>query len=115
MSNSGSARNAIANDEAAAIFAALGDPTRVALVGRLSDGSACSITELAADSALTRQAVTKHLQVLEAAGLVTRRKAGRESQYALSPQPLHDARQYLEVVDRQWEQALGRLKSFLER
>lgn len=115
MPNSASARRDIDNEEAAAIFAALGDPTRVALVARLSSGTARSITELAEDSALTRQAITKHLQVLEGAGLVTRRKSGRESLYAYSPQPLHDARQYIDVVDRQWEQALGRLKAFLER
>ena len=115
MSNSGPARNDIANEDAAAIFAALGDPTRVALVTRLSNGSARSITELAEDSALTRQAITKHLQVLEGVGLVNRRKCGRETLYAYNPQPLHDARQYLDVVDRQWGQALGRLKDFLER
>lgn len=115
MSNSGPARNEIDNDEAAAIFAALGDPTRLALVTRLSDGAPRSITQLTEDSALTRQAITKHLQVLEEAGVLTRRKSGRESLYAYSPQPLHDARQYMDAVGRQWEQALGRLKAFTER
>ncbi|SFN07369.1 ArsR/SmtB family transcription factor [Dokdonella immobilis] len=115
MSSSASARRADTDEATAAIFAALGDGTRLALVARLSQGSACSISQLAEHSALTRQAITKHLQVLEKAGLVSRRKSGRETLYACQPRPLHDARRYLDVVERQWDQALGRLKTFIER
>lgn len=100
--------------EAASVFAALGDPTRLSLVSRLCDGSQQSIAQLTEGSTLTRQAVTKHLRVLEDAGIVSRRKSGRESLYAYNPRALHDATRYMEVVSRQWEQALGRLKSHLE-
>ncbi|MGB0134033.1 ArsR/SmtB family transcription factor [Dokdonella sp.] len=100
--------------ETANIFAALGDPTRLGLVTRLSNGSQCSISQLAENSTLTRQAITKHLRVLEDAGVVSSRKSGRENLYALNPQRLHDATAYMDVVSRQWDQALGRLKSFVE-
>lgn len=96
------------------LFAALGDATRLGLVTRLGEGSECSISQLSQGSSLTRQAVTKHLRVLEDAGVVSSRKVGRESLYALKPQRLHDATAYMDVVSRQWEQALGRLKSFIE-
>lgn len=101
--------------DAASVFAALGDPTRLTLVGRLCDGSHHSISQLTEGSPLTRQAVTKHLRVLEEAGIVSSRKAGRESLYAYNPRALHEATQYLQVVSRQWDQALGRLKQFVER
>lgn len=100
--------------DAANIFAALGDSTRLALIARLCDGSQCSISELSTDSPLTRQAITKHLRVLEDAGVVSNRKSGRESIYTLDPKRLHDATAYIDVVSRQWDQALGRLKSFIE-
>lgn len=101
--------------QVAAIFAALGEPTRLGLVTRLCGGSQCSISQLSQDSPLTRQAITKHLRVLEEAGVVSSRKSGREILYALNPEPLHDATAYMDVVSRQWDQALGRLKSFVER
>ncbi|MEZ5462948.1 ArsR/SmtB family transcription factor [Dokdonella sp.] len=100
--------------EAANVFAALGDTTRLGLVARLCDGSQCSISELSQGTALTRQAITKHLRVLEEAGVVSSRKSGRESLYALNPQCLHDATAYMDVVARQWDQALGRLKAHVE-
>lgn len=96
-------------------FAALGDPTRLALVEMLSEASPRSISSLAEGLPLTRQAITKHLLVLEQAGVVSRQKHGRESLFAISPLPLHDARAYIDVVARQWDQALDRLKTFAER
>jgi DNA-binding transcriptional ArsR family regulator len=98
----------------AAVFAALGDPTRLALVGKLSDGAPLSIARLTAGSALTRQAVTKHLRVLESSGVVGRQRAGRESLYRLEPRAIQDVRAYLDGVSRQWDDALARLKAFVE-
>src|SRR6202142_4648172 len=96
------------------VFAALGDETRLRLVGRLCDGSELSISALSDGSRMTRQAITKHLRVLEGAGLVQGTRHGREMRFALEPGPLDEARRYLEVVSAQWESALGRLKSFIE-
>ena len=98
----------------ALIFAALGDPTRLSLVTKLCTGQPHSIARLAEGSALTRQAITKHLHVLESAGLVRSVKSGRESLYKLDPQPLDQARQYLDYVSQMWDQPLSRLKSFVE-
>jgi len=98
----------------APVFAALGDPTRLSLLARLSEGGAQSISSLSTDRTLTRQAVTKHLHVLEAAGLVTSRRIGRESRYSFRPEAMEGARSYLETVARQWSEALWRLKEFVE-
>src|SRR5438045_1480806 len=98
----------------APIFAALGDRTRLALLSRLSDGQAQSIARLSADSGLTRQGVTKHLRVLEGAGLVAMSRAGRESRYRYRPEPIAQARSYLEGVSAQWDGALERLRAFVE-
>jgi len=98
----------------APIFAALGDPTRLGLLMRLSDGESRSISSLSVDSRLTRQAVTKHLHVLQGAGLVRSLKVGRESRFAYRPEPLDAARAYLDAVSAQWDGALGRLKAFVE-
>jgi DNA-binding transcriptional ArsR family regulator len=98
----------------ARVFAAFGDPTRLAIIGTLSDGRARSVSQLTAGSRLTRQAVSKHLRVLAEAGLVHSTRAGRESLYALRPEPLGAARAYLDRVAAQWDDALGRLRSFVE-
>jgi len=113
MSGANAAAASGANAEAA-IFAALGDPTRLALVSRLKDGSARSIAELCAGARMSRQAVTKHLRVLENVGLVGAARFGRESRFALNPEPLRDAAAYLEGVSAQWDDALARLKNFVE-
>lgn len=99
---------------AAPIFAALGDPTRLSLLIRLSDGRQRSIASLAADTSLTRQAVTKHLHVLQNAGLVTSSRSGRESRFAYRPNPVNDAKSFLESISAQWDEALGRLQEFVE-
>ena len=114
MSNLQPRRRAEFTDRAA-VFAALGDATRLSLIGKLSDGEPQSISRLAAGSRLTRQAITKHLKVLEDVGVVESVRAGRESLFAFRPQPLKDAQSYLARVSDQWEQALGRLKSFVEK
>lgn len=98
----------------APIFAALGDETRLALIDRLSRGEPQSISELAEGSPISRQAITKHLKVLEEAGLVESNRAGRESRFALTPTPLGEARDYLDFVSSEWDQALARLKAFLD-
>lgn len=98
----------------APIFAALGDPTRLALIRRLSEGEPRSIAELTAGSELTRQAVTKHLRVLEGVGVVAHRRVGREAHFVLVPTPLDQARKYLAELGRQWDAALVRLKDFVD-
>jgi DNA-binding transcriptional ArsR family regulator len=102
----------------AAVFAALGDETRLALVARLSDGRPASIAQLtdaqSAGSKLTRQAITKHLRVLERARIVHGVRAGRESLFEFDPKPINELREYLYLVSEQWDLALGRLRSFVE-
>jgi DNA-binding transcriptional ArsR family regulator len=99
----------------APIFAALGDETRLALVAKLCRGQPRSISQLTHGSRLTRQAITKHLRVLESAGVVHSVRSGRESLFAFDPQPMDEIRQYLDFVSQQWDLALSRLKSFVER
>lgn len=98
----------------AAIFAALGDGTRLSLLAKLSDGQSRSIAKLSADTSLTRQAITKHLRVLEHAGLVRSIQIGRESRFSFRPEPIVEVRSYLDSVSEQWDAALGRLKAFVE-
>jgi DNA-binding transcriptional ArsR family regulator len=98
----------------ASIFAALGDETRLAMLAKLANGEPQSISRLTEGIDLTRQAVTKHLRVLEDAGMVRSTRVGRESQFALRPKPLDDVRVYLDSVSRQWDDALARLKAFAE-
>ena len=99
---------------AAPVFAALGDETRLALVARLSSDGPLSITRLTAGSALTRQAITKHLDVLATAGLVSDIRRGRERIWELELEQMEAARTYLEHVSKRWDQALDRLKQFVE-
>ncbi len=98
----------------ARVFAALGDETRLALVIRLSAGEPLSISRLTEGSRLTRQSVTKHLRVLENAGMVRCAHSGRESLFELNPRPIAQVREYLDRVSKQWDKALSRLKSFVE-
>ncbi|MGA2040353.1 MAG: helix-turn-helix domain-containing protein [Bryobacteraceae bacterium] len=98
----------------APVFAALGDATRLSLVARLSVGPPCSISRLTGGSRLTRQAITKHLRVLERAGIVHSVRTGREKRFAFDPRPMEEIKQYLDLVSEQWDQTLTRLKSFVE-
>ncbi len=100
--------------EYAAIFSALGDVTRLSIVAKLADGRPQSISKLTENSKLTRQAVTKHLRVLEEVGLVHSVRSGRENLYELDLRPFKDLSEYLEFVSTKWDQALGRLKAFVE-
>jgi DNA-binding transcriptional ArsR family regulator len=99
---------------AAPVFAALGDETRLALVARLSSEGPLSITRLTAGSAVTRQAITKHLDVLATAGLVSDERRGRERIWELELEQMEAARTYLEHVSKRWDAALDRLKQFIE-
>lgn len=97
------------------LFAALGDKTRLILIAKLSPGQPLSISQLTRGSRLTRQAITKHLRVLEKARVVRNVHAGRESLFEFNAKPVQQARQYLDQVSAEWDQALARLKAFIER
>ena len=96
------------------MFAALGDETRLSLVAKLAGGQPHSIAQLTDGTKLTRQAVTKHLRVLEDVGVVHATKSGRESLYALDTKPFASLGEYLDFVSQQWDEAIGRLKQFVE-
>jgi DNA-binding transcriptional ArsR family regulator len=98
----------------APIFAALGDETRLRLVAALCVGGAMSITQLTLGTDVTRQAITKHLDVLAAAGLVRDVKLGRERLWEFEPTQLAEARRSLEAIGQQWDNALARLKLAVE-
>jgi len=98
----------------AVIFAALGDSTRLRLVKELAGGELVSITRLTDGTGLTRQAITKHLQVLERSRIVRCTRRGRESLYALDPEPIAELKAYLEQMSRLWDDRLTRLKAWVE-
>jgi DNA-binding transcriptional ArsR family regulator len=85
------------------------------LVRKLASGVPCSISELTQGLRLSRQAVRKHLRVLENAGVVRGVWRGRENRFAFDPEPIEEVREYLDFVSAQWDQALSRLKAFVER
>jgi DNA-binding transcriptional ArsR family regulator len=99
---------------AARVFSALGDRTRLAVVQKLGAGGALSATTLSEGAKVTRQAIVKHLRVLEGAGLVTPARRGREVLYALEPRRLEDARVFLEGISAGWDRALERLRQLVE-
>jgi DNA-binding transcriptional ArsR family regulator len=98
----------------APVFAALGDETRLALVAKLSGGQPRSISQLTRGSRLTRQAITKHLRVLERVEIVRSVHMGRESLFELNPEPIDEMKKYLDRVSELWDRKLARLKSFVE-
>ena len=98
----------------APIFAALGDEMRLRLIAALCVGGAMSITQLTSGTDITRQAITKHLDVLAAAGLVRDVKVGRERLWEFEPAQLQEARRSLEVIAQQWDLALAKLKRAVE-
>ena len=102
------------SESLAAIFAALGDPTRLKLVAAICVGGAFSIAQLTANTDISRQGVTKHLQVLADAGVVRDVRSGRERLWQLEPGQIEEAMRTLEVIGRQWDVALGKLKAFVE-
>ena len=98
----------------APVFAALGDPQRMILVARLSREGPLSVTHLTEATTITRQAVTKHLRVLEAAGLARSARSGRQTLWALNRRPLAKARDHLDLIACQWDEAIERLRVFVE-
>ena len=96
------------------VFFALGDGTRLSVVKKLGTGGALSATALADGASVTRQAIVKHLRVLEGAGLVTHEKRGREVLFALEPNGLEDARAFLGAVSASWDRAIERLRQIVE-
>src|SRR5262245_53195549 len=103
-----------APERVADVFFALGDRTRLSVVRRLGSGGALSATTLSDGAKVTRQAIVKHLQVLEGAGLVTHEKRGREVLYALEPRRFADARDFLDDVSESWDRAIERLRRLVE-
>ena len=100
--------------EAAPVFAALGDETRLAVIARLCTEGPLSIARLSQGAAVSRQAVTKHLETLAQAGLVRDARLGRERIWQLEPRRLEVARRELDRISTQWDAALDRLKAFVE-
>jgi DNA-binding transcriptional ArsR family regulator len=96
------------------VFSALGDETRLAVVARLCAGGPQSITRLTSGSGVTRQGITKHLNVLAGAGLVRGVRRGRERIWELDAKQLDDASRWLDQISKRWNEALGRLKKFVE-
>ena len=99
---------------AAPVFAALGDETRLRLVDQLCHDGPATITRLTRDAPITRQAITKHLRVMEHAGLVRCSRLGRESYWELDQRRLKEAQRNLALISAQWDDALGRLRRFVE-
>lgn len=95
------------------VFDALADANRRTLIMRLAEREAATATELAAELPMTRQGVSKHLAALGEAGLVTRRRSGRETHYELTPQPLERAVDWIEAVGAEWDERLRALRRHL--
>jgi DNA-binding transcriptional ArsR family regulator len=96
------------------VFAALGDESRLWLVTKLCGGEPQSISQLTSGSKLTRQAITKHLRVLEKVGVVRSVRRGRKCLFEFQATSIEETRKYLDLVSAQWDQVLGRLESFVE-
>jgi len=105
---------AVSTLDAAPLFAALGDPTRLAVVARLCGDGPQSISQLSEGSGVTRQAITKHLEALAGAGLVRDRRRGRERIWALETKRLEQASRFLDDISGQWDSAIARLRAFVE-
>ena len=114
MSHRSHSRSGAVPRAPAHVFAALGDETRLWLLRKLCRGEPRSISQLTAGSRLTRQAITKHLRVLERARVVRCVRAGRQSLFEFNPRPMEELKQYLEFVSVEWDLALARLKAFVE-
>lgn len=115
MSNRNLARLTSRSVAAASVFGALGEPTRLSLVVKLSDGSRRSIAQLTEGKALTRQAISKHLRVLQDADVVVSERSGRESLFALNRASLQDIQAYVELLSQRWDESLARLQAFVEK
>ena len=100
--------------DAAPLFAALGDPTRLAIINRLCLDGPLPIVRLTDGASVTRQAVTKHLEALAEAGLVRSEREGRERIWTVEPRRLAAASRYLDQISKQWDDAIERLRRFVE-
>ncbi len=98
----------------APLFDALGDPNRLRIITRLCDGGPCSTTDVTQVVSVSRQAATKHLLLLEAVGLVSSQRQGRERIWRMQPEPLTDASEYLTALSQRWDRAIDRLRAFVE-
>ena len=98
----------------APLFDALGDPNRLRIITRLCDGGPCSTTEVTTVVSVSRQAATKHLLLLEAVGLVSSQRHGRERIWRVQPKPLTDASEYLTALSQRWDRAIDRLRAYVE-
>ena len=114
MSRASGSAASVAVRDAAPLFAALGDETRLRLLTRLSSGGPQSVTSLCEKADVSRQAISKHLEVLSGAGLVKGTRQGREHIWQLAPERLDKGREYLDRIGRQWDDALDRLRAFVE-
>jgi DNA-binding transcriptional ArsR family regulator len=101
--------------DAGAVFSALSDPTRREVMRRLSADGPSTLSELSSDLPVSRQAVAKHLVVLEGAGLVATSGTTRRRQYRLTPRPLADAMGWMVDVGAEWDQRLDALRRHVER
>ena len=101
-------------EERAPLFDALGDPNRLRIVTKLCDGGPCSTSQVTQVVAVSRQAATKHLLLLEAVGLVTSERHGRERIWRIEPEPLTDASDYLDALSKRWDKAIDRLRQYVE-
>jgi DNA-binding transcriptional ArsR family regulator len=101
-------------DRAGAVFDALSDPTRRALLAAIADSPAVTATELAGTLPISRQAVVKHLTALTEAGLLDRERSGREVRYRMTPAPLSDAVSWMADVGGQWDARLASLSRQME-
>jgi|RhiMetdeSRZDD1v2_1073273.scaffolds.fasta_scaffold523134_2 DNA-binding transcriptional ArsR family regulator len=97
------------------LFAALADPVRRGLLLNLAEHSPRTATQLAQEYPITRQGILKHLTILEDAGLVAVRQAGREKRYSLTPEPLEELEQWIDNLGAKWDERLLRLKTMLEQ
>jgi DNA-binding transcriptional ArsR family regulator len=101
-------------ERAAPLFDALGDPNRLRIIARLCDGGPASTSQVRASTSITRQAATKHLELLASAGLVGSSRRGRERIWTLRTEPLGQASDYLEQLSRRWDNAVERLRAYVE-
>lgn len=102
----------MASDQLSASFAALADPTRRAILGKLAAGDA-TVSELSAPFSMSQPAISKHLTVLEKAGLISRRRSGTATISHLEAAPLREANQWMQTYQEFWERSFDRLDTLL--
>jgi DNA-binding transcriptional ArsR family regulator len=106
--------SAVSAEPLSPLFNALGDPNRLRIITRLCDGGPCSTSQVTQVVSVSRQAATKHLLLMEAVGLVSSQRHGRERIWRVQPKPLTDASDYLTALSQRWDQAVDRLRAYVE-